>query len=308
MKNIVIVLLLLILPFNYLYPQKNRTELGIRYLKLGNTYREVGDFDKALEYVEEGRKIVENKSIYWKAVANEYFGYLYRDIGLSKNDPDEKELFRKMAAESFRKALSLYETVIKQKDGSPAPMKEIEKLIYDLDNASITPQKAYPVTGGPATTFNFDRMKLKECPDGIPDNAQNISLAKNRLNSIPSCIFDLANLEFIDLSENRIKTVAGNIDELHNLYFLDLSKNKLKTVPNEIKDLKMLRVLNLSDNKLKSLPPGICEMRELEILNIRGNKIPFENISNLLKCLPETNILYDEYILKPDESEEGIDE
>ena len=70
-----------------------------------------------------------------------------------------------------------------------------------------------------------------------------------------------------------------------------------------ISELKQLQFLDLSGNALKNIPIGIAELKHLRILNIKGNKIPFEQISNLIRILPNTNILYDEFILKGEEED-----
>ena len=51
-------LILLLISINLLA----QNDLGQRYLKLGNTYREADDFEKAEEYLSKGKKIVSSGS------------------------------------------------------------------------------------------------------------------------------------------------------------------------------------------------------------------------------------------------------
>lgn len=279
--------------------QKSNLELGIRYLKLGNSYREAQDFDKAIEFIEKGRNLVQQKSPYWNAVSKEYYGFFYRDLGRSKENNEEKALFLKEAVSSFKEALNSYRKVIKQRDGSPvaveALLKNIDNLEREIQELGAESSSKY---GGSSEVLNYDKQKLKQVPPTIPTNVHNLSLAENRFNDFPSQLISFRNLRYLNLSKNRIKSISSGINALNELHYLDLSGNRLKSVPNEIAGLRKLNELNLADNRLKDLPPGICDLKDLKILNLRNNKIPFEKISNIIKCLPNTNIIFDEYILK----------
>ncbi len=56
--------------------------LGVRYLKLANTYREARNYDLAQAYAKKGLDMVRNQgSRYWEATGYEYLGLIYRDLG-----------------------------------------------------------------------------------------------------------------------------------------------------------------------------------------------------------------------------------
>lgn len=80
----------------------NDMEMGIRYLKLGNSYREIGFYNEAKEYLRMGKSIVANhKNTYWLAVSEEYLGLLESDQGDAK------------AAENhFIEAIKLYDKIL----------------------------------------------------------------------------------------------------------------------------------------------------------------------------------------------------
>ncbi len=89
-------------------------EMGKRYLKLGNSYREIKDYDNAYKYLRKGYLIVsKKKDTYWTAVAYEYFAYFYRDLEQTKR-----------SLLCARKAMVLYAKVVTQDDGSPYVMSE----------------------------------------------------------------------------------------------------------------------------------------------------------------------------------------
>lgn len=94
-------IVLIITPF-YTYGKGNDLEQGIRFLKLGNSYREIGFYNEAKDYLQKGKKIIaQHKNTYWLAVSEEYFGLLESDQG------DEK------AAENhFIEAVKLYDKIL----------------------------------------------------------------------------------------------------------------------------------------------------------------------------------------------------
>jgi len=56
--------------------------LGVRYLKLANTYREARNYDLAQAYAKKGLEMVRNQgSRYWEGTGYEYLGLIYRDLG-----------------------------------------------------------------------------------------------------------------------------------------------------------------------------------------------------------------------------------
>jgi len=62
--------------------------------------------------------------------------------------------------------------------------------------------------------------------------------------------------------------------------------------------------LDLSDNDLEEIPRNICGCENLQVLNLKGNEINFESLTNIIRCLPNTNILFDEYEPKSEEETE----
>ena len=278
---------LILFSTQYVYPSINKVELGARYLKLGNTYRISKDFDLSKKYITKGKKLVESKSEYWTAVAYEYLGYYYYDTEKDKTK----------AIENLNKAQLMYKQIVNQKDGSQVALASLMDLIQFISNnkienhGNINIKKKIIIkktndnnTSNSANVINLDRQKLRELPNNLPKNLSNLSLADNKFRNFPDELLQYKNLQFLNLSNNKIKSLPENINKLDKLEYLDLSKNKLKKLPSSLGQMKNLRFLNLKDNK-----------------------ISFEDISNLIRALPNTNILFDEFIRKPD-AETGEEE
>jgi Leucine-rich repeat (LRR) protein len=104
-----------------LQAQQNNLELGIRYLKLGNTYREARDYERAETNLLKGLEMVTaNNSVYWEAAAYEFMGYMYRDQGLAPE-----------ARSYLQKAQELFSQVIAQEGGSN---EALPKAMNSLDD------------------------------------------------------------------------------------------------------------------------------------------------------------------------------
>lgn len=131
----------------------------------------------------------------------------------------------------------------------------------------------------------FVRKRLRQVLSKI-DSTTKLSLRDCSLDSIPSEIFKLRNLEFLDLSLNIIKNVPDGISQLKNLKELSLSYNLIDKISPQISKLQQLETLWLLDNELNSIPDKICELKKLKELNLNGNQI-----HELPDCIPKMETL-----------------
>lgn len=107
---------------SYDSPRTSTSELGLRYLKLGNSYRESRNYDMAQYYIQRGYDLVRGRgSRYWEGVANEYSGLVYRDIG-----------DRATALEYLRRAESIYRSVISPLR-SESSIDAAQKVLSDVE-------------------------------------------------------------------------------------------------------------------------------------------------------------------------------
>ena len=296
MKNLIISVLIvgMFLTANYLISQGSGLNLGVRYIKLSMSYREAHDYDNAFKYLNESQAIIykdKTKSAkYWKAAIRENLAYTYKEIGML----DEAQKY-------LDSAINDYKSIITQPDGSPLPLQLLKE---NLNALNFSKEQIKGITKNGATTINYDNQKFKELPNDIPSNVENLSLANNRFRDMPSQIMSLKNLKYLNMANNKLKSVKIDFSRLSGLLWIDFSSNKIRTIDESIANLKSLNFLDLSNNSLKTLPIGLCNLKNLKVLNLKNNKIPFEQIAQLIKCLPNANILYDTYILKGNEIEE----
>lgn len=104
--------------------------LGIRYLKLGNSYREARNYDLAQTYLKKGLDMVRNRNTYWEAAGYEYLGLLYRDMG-----------DRQMSLEYLRTAASLYDRVVNMRN-SMGSDEVLRSVIADVEQGAQVPPGA----------------------------------------------------------------------------------------------------------------------------------------------------------------------
>jgi tetratricopeptide (TPR) repeat protein len=277
MKYILKSVLLLMVVFSLSdgsFAQNNDLELGKRYIKLGNSYTMAKDYKNANDYLDQGMKLLSKynsfEGKYWKAVGLEYYGYLFLDMGMAD-----------YAMEKMLDARNIYSDIIDQSDGSPfvisKQIQRIEQMIANnmkTDNETATEEKV-PMAGENTDAKNWSNMMLEKLPDEIYqlDCVKNIILSDNYFSDFPMGLGKFSDcLEYLDLSNNFIEEMPYNIQEFKKLKFLDLSNNNIMEINNRI-----------------------CDLENLEFLNLQGNRIPFEQITNLIRCLPNANIKFDRY-------------
>lgn len=268
MKKISILLAIFLLAGTmFVVNAKTDTETGKRFLKLGMSYLQSGNYTKAANYLKKGKSIAsQHNNTYWEAVADEYYAYLYHSLGQTEN-----------AKSSLNNAINKYNKIIKQRDGSPYALEEVKENLHNI--IQFGDINKYGIDNS-SNILNFDNKKINEILSHIPDKVINISLSNCRIKNL-YFIADFTDLEYLNLSNNRIKELPKNISELIKLKYLDLSNNRLKTIPVE----------------------EIHKLSNLKILNLKGNKLNFEDIINLVRMLPNTNIFTDNYIKEIEEDE-----
>lgn len=115
--------------------------LGVRYLKLGNSYREARNYDLAQTYLKRGLDMVRNRNTYWEAAGYEYLGLLYRDMG-----------DRQMSLEYLRTAASLYDRVVNMRNNLGSD-EVLRSVIADVEQGAQippgAPRQPYPVVEDP---------------------------------------------------------------------------------------------------------------------------------------------------------------
>jgi len=336
MKKIYYILtVILICSFFSIETYANDIELAKRFLKLGNTYREAGDFNGAADYLNQGRNLLKTSkswdSRYWQAVANEYLGYMYRDM----NMPDAAKV-------EFRSALGAYSQLISQTDGSPYAIDLVIGSINSLSNQQAG-TKSMPVTGWNEEPFRqiTDYINNKNYRDAlllldkmIQDNPENAlayylrGLVKSKMgdtagsesdfnmafnlndafvpptgitnpiiyDSFEQAMKEPQKVQFLNLeSQGLTDFPIDRLRQFPNLVSVNLRYNAISNIPSSIGDLKSLQVLIMDANPLvsNSIPDEIGKLKKLKQLSLRYVYLEPNDVVTLVQKLPkDVNIIF----------------
>lgn len=131
----------------------------------------------------------------------------------------------------------------------------------------------------------------------IGKKTKKIDLSNKNLNSIPSEIFDITDLEILILTQNQIRAIPASISRLKNLKILDISFNQIKYLPENLFQLKNLESLNLSNNDIQKLSYKITELKRLETLKLKENSlaIPPPEITHRDNCKSSVFLYFEKF-------------
>jgi hypothetical protein len=219
---IIMILLLITFIIDELPCQENNLELGKKFLKLGMTYVQGHNYEKAYEWLTKGYDIVKKKrDIYWIAVANEYLAYYYRDIGEIEK-----------AKELLEKAKSLYKPIIMQSDGSPNAIDEVLASINNLSDFPSYVRKDYEGLKQRIDELEKENSYFKEQIHYLENIISKNALAGKRNDSI-DIPYDTVYFENNRSKEEIDTTATNNKDTV-----LSALENEIKTLHQSIYDIK----------------------------------------------------------------------
>ncbi len=132
--------------------------------------------------------------------------------------------------------------------------------------------------------------------NAITPQTKALDLSKNKLEEIPSEVFEYTQLKILLLNNSEITNLPSEIKKLTNLIYLNLTFNQLTSLPPEIENLINLSELYLCINQFEDLPNEIGSLTNLTTLNICENQLtslPLEigSLTNLTFLDLQSNVL-----------------
>lgn len=98
-----------------------------------------------------------------------------------------------------------------------------------------------------------------------------LDLEENRIESLPSEIGLLRDLQRLILQSNQLTALPRTIGHLTNLTYLSIGENNLQFLPEEIGTLEKLESLYINDNQnLVKLPYELALCQNLQIMSIEN--------------------------------------
>ncbi len=124
---------------------------------------------------------------------------------------------------------------------------------------------------------------------GVVPQDKILNLSNQGLTSIPSYVFNRADLEELNVSHNSLTgAIQSQIGKLKNLKIIDASYNQMTGVPAEVGQLQKLQILDLSYNQLTGLPYELGNLSNLKTLNLSGNSYSQQDLDYIRDKLPPT--------------------
>lgn len=110
MKKLFLIIFMTVFVWTTGFAQAQDLNSALKFIKAGNTLREVKQYDQSEEYLNKALNIVRNKDKYWEAAAYENLGFLYRDqenvLEASRNFSKAIDIYRSLRMTMSEKALT----------------------------------------------------------------------------------------------------------------------------------------------------------------------------------------------------------
>ncbi len=170
-------------------------------------------------------------------------------------------------------------------------LDKLEKLFFNINDLSAIDESICKLSKLKMLGLHHNKFSRFPVEVTCLQNLEYLGLDRNKVSKVAPEIGQLTNLQELDLSLNRIRELPVEFSQLTKLTWLDMRENKLRELPTAFENLSNLRTLVLWDNKFNTVPKSLYKMRGLEELFIKlGNDIPENEILELQKVLPNTNI------------------
>uniref|UniRef100_A0A8C3X5Z3 Osteomodulin n=1 Tax=Catagonus wagneri TaxID=51154 RepID=A0A8C3X5Z3_9CETA len=145
--------------------------------------------------------------------------------------------------------------------------------------------------------LNLCNNRLESMPPGLPSSLMYLSLENNSISSIPENYFnELPKLHALRMSHNKLQDIPSNIFNLSNLVELNIGHNKLKQafyIP------RNLEHLYLENNEIENINvtvmcPSVNPLHyhHLTYIRLDQNKLKEPISSYILLCFPHIHTIY----------------
>eukprot|EP01038_Epipyxis_sp_PR26KG_P009415 gene9415-12681_t len=127
------------------------------------------------------------------------------------------------------------------------------------------------------SSLSLANNKLTTLPNSVSlmTNLSELNLMYNSLYKLPSTIGFCRSLQVLELSNNVLEILPVTFGALNLLQKVDLECNRLTILPENLHFLTLCERLNLNNNILVRLPRCIGYMPSLKILSASGNKLNY---------------------------------
>ena len=176
--------------------------------------------------------------------------------------------------------------IVHVEERTKADKKADKKAAMMSSNLNVPPEQLETLWSaatqqlGSLEKLTMDRNHLRSVKDiGKLLSLKTLSLAQNKLTSIPEDIRRIRGLKVLMLSGNQLRELTAAVGELEHLERLELRSNQLRYLPHTISRLRNLKQLDASENLLVALEPSIVDLHEIEKVELKDNPLQRPPIS-----------------------------
>ena len=165
MKKLFLTLLLGMFVWTTSFAQVQDLNSALKFIKAGNTLREVKQYDQSEEYLNKALNIVRNKDKYWEAAAYENLGFLYRDqenvLEASRNFAKAIDIYHSLKMSMSEKALTQLMSGLKESEELFAGIDIGSKGVkLSIIGVSVSPKKGLTYSLRKSMSINTEPSAL----------------------------------------------------------------------------------------------------------------------------------------------------
>lgn len=150
----------------------------------------------------------------------------------------------------------------------PTSLCDLKSLEYlDLSNNRLTSVSSRLSKLHHLKVLLISNNCLKDLLDNL-SSVETLDVSGNLLRQIS--VTNMKSLRVLIASKNQLNSMPSGVFHLREMEELHLSDNQIKHLPQDIILMNKLKKLDLSGNKVKLVPKALYEMASLEDLNITG--------------------------------------
>ncbi|KAK7693696.1 hypothetical protein QCA50_003267 [Cerrena zonata] len=114
---------------------------------------------------------------------------------------------------------------------------------------------------------------VRDTDDETDGTVARISLAHNRLTTLPMAFALLSRLRYLVLKNNNFTVFPDVLTIMPSLEILDISRNKIKRLPSQPGSLTNLRIFSITRNRIHRLPTYLTRFRNLAVFRAEQNPL-----------------------------------
>ena len=178
------------------------------------------------------------------------------------------------------KNLRIVNMAFNQFSNFPASLCDLKSLEYlDLSNNHLTSVSSRVSKLPHLKVLLISNNYLKDLLDNLP-SVETLDVSGNILRQLS--VTNMKSLRVLIASKNQLNSLPSGVFHLHEMEELHLSGNQIKHLPQDIILMNKLKKLDISGNKVKLVPKALYEMASLEDVNLTGDfkKIKSERHQN----------------------------